>query len=62
MEYYLIYKQSLINNESFAFYVKDGYWSLAINEALFFNTKKEVDIVIENNKDLKLSVKKIVLN
>jgi hypothetical protein len=61
MTYYLIYKQSLIDNQSFSFYVKDGYWSLAINDALFFNTKEEVDSVIEKNKDLKLSIKKIIL-
>jgi hypothetical protein len=62
MEYYLIYKQSLIDDKSFSFYVKEGFWSLSINEALFFNTKKEADSVIENNKDLKLSIKKIILN
>lgn len=49
MKYYLIYKQSLIDNESFFFFLcKRGYWSLSINDALFFNTKKEADSVIEN--------------
>jgi hypothetical protein len=62
MKYYLIIKQSLIDDKSFSFYVKESCWSLSINDALFFYTKKEADSVVEKNKHLKLSIKKIILN
>lgn len=40
-----------MDNKSLVFYTKNGFWSMDINDALFIKTKKEVNSVIEVNKN-----------
>jgi hypothetical protein len=64
-KYYVIYRTSPIDNEESCYYVKDGVWSLSINEALFFEEKAGAEFTAEHiftSTGLKVDVRESIIN
>ena len=61
-KYYVIYRNSWINENEFCYYVEEGFWALDINDALFFEEKAEAELTVEHifsSTDLETQIKEI---
>lgn len=64
-KYYVIYRNSWINENESCYYVKEGVWALSINDAMFFEEKAGAEFTAEHiftSTGLKVDVKESIIN
>jgi hypothetical protein len=64
-KYYVIYRNSWINENESCYYVEEGVWALSINEALFFEEKAGAEFTAEHiftSTGLKVDVRESIIN
>jgi hypothetical protein len=64
-KYYVIYRNSWINENESCYYVEEGVWALDINDAMFFEEKAGAEFTAEHiftSTGLKVDVKESIIN